>query len=338
MKIAIVSDAWEPQVNGVVRSLKETIDCLVGWDHEIQVFDPGAFRTIPCPTYPEIPLALFPKGALWPRLDAFSPESLHIATEGPLGWSARRYCLKNGYAYTTSYHTMFPEYVNVRTRIPLSWMYALMRLFHASSAAIMSATPTLDELLISNRFPEPVRWTRGVDIDLFRPVEDRLSFGPGPISMYVGRVAVEKNIEAFLDLDLPGTKVVVGDGPQRAELQQRFPDAVFTGAKKGEDLVRHFNSADVFVFPSLTDTFGLVMLEALACGVPVAAFPVQGPQDVITKPGIGCLDWDLSTAIEKAAGCSRQACRDFALGYSWAAAARQFLGNLRPLRGTPTHR
>lgn len=336
MKIAIVSDAWEPQVNGVVRSLRETIACLTGWDHEIQVFDPSGFRTIPCPTYPEIPLSLFPASRLWRRLDAFAPDSLHIATEGPLGWAARRYCRKNGYNFTTSYHTMFPEYVNVRTRIPLSWMYALMRLFHGPSAAIMSATPTLDALLIKHRFPNPVRWSRGVDVELFRPRQDRIEFGPGPVSMYVGRVAVEKNIQGFLDLKLPGTQVVVGDGPQRAELEQQYPHAIFTGAKKGDDLARHFSSADVFAFPSRTDTFGLVMLEALACGVPVAAFPVQGPQDVITNSEIGCLDADLATAIEKAARCSRQACREYALGYSWSAAATQFLGNLRPLRGKLT--
>lgn len=333
MKIAIVSDAWEPQVNGVVRSLRETIACLTDLDHVIEVFDPSAFRTIPCPTYPEIPLALNPWGKLPGMLDAFGPDSLHIATEGPLGWAARRYCTKRGYAFTTSYHTMFPEYVNVRTRIPLSWMYALMRFFHASSAAIMSATPSLDELLIKHRFPAPVRWTRGVDVDLFRPHEDRIDFGPGPVSMYVGRVAVEKNIQAFLELDLPGTQVVVGDGPQREELEKKYTHAIFTGAKKGDELARHFSSADVFVFPSLTDTFGLVMLEALACGVPVAAFPVQGPRDVITTPEIGHLDEDLTKAIEKAAHCSRQACRDYALGYSWNAAANQFLGNLRPLRG-----
>ncbi|MEM1399550.1 MAG: glycosyltransferase family 1 protein [Pseudomonadota bacterium] len=333
MKIAIVSDAWEPQVNGVVRSIQETIVCLTGMDHEIAVFDPSAFRTIPCPTYPEIPLALLPRRKLAGMLDAFGPESIHIATEGPLGWAARGYCKRRGYAFTSSYHTMFPEYVNVRTRIPLSWLYGLMRHFHHSSAAIMSATPSLDALLTHYRFPPPVRWTRGVDVDRFKPHPDRIDFGPGPVSMYVGRVAVEKNIEGFLDLTLPGTKVVVGDGPQRAELAAAYPNVIFTGAKTGDELVRHFSSADVFVFPSKTDTFGLVMLEALACGVPVAALPVQGPRDVITNGDIGCLDWDLAKAIEKASHCSSEACRDFALGYSWAAAAGQFLANLVPLSG-----
>lgn len=332
LKILIVSDAWKPQVNGVVRTLEATVRHLELLGHRVEVIGPDRFRTRPLPTYPEIPIALGVRRALPPMMEAAAPDAVHIATEGPLGWGARKWCLRHNRPFTTSFHTMFAEYVNLRTRIPLAWSYAVLRRFHGPATAVMVSTDTMERTLAERGFRNIVRWVRGVDTDLFTPDDPIPLDLPRPIQMFVGRLAVEKNIEAFLKLETPGTKVVVGDGPLRADLEARFPDADFLGAKHGRDLARHYAAADVFVFPSLTDTFGLVMLEALACGVPVAAYPVRGPADVIQDPNVGCLDQDLERAIQRALALDRQACRRYALKWSWTASAAEFAGHLQPCR------
>ncbi|WP_374443389.1 glycosyltransferase family 4 protein [Stella sp.] len=332
MHIAIVSDAWYPQVNGVVRTLSTVRDELVARGHAVDIIGPDAFRTIPCPTYPEIRLAVLPGRALARRLDALAADAIHVATEGPLGLAARAYCRRRGLAFTTSFHTRFPEYVEARTGLPRRWLYAWMRWFHGAAAGVMVATGSLTRELEGYGFRNLRRWSRGVDTELFRPGPKTLYNLPRPIYLNVGRVAVEKNIEAFLALDLPGSKVVVGDGPQRAELERRHPDAVFLGTRTGADLARHFAAADVFVFPSRTDTFGLVMLEALAAGIPVAAFPVPGPLDVVNGHPVGVLDWDLGRAARAALDIPGDRCRTFAEAFSWGRCAEQFLGNLVPVR------
>ena len=333
MRVALVTDAWMPQINGVVRALSRTVEEARGLGHDMHVVSPGKFRTVPCPTYPEIRLALWPFGGVGRMLDAAEPEAIHIATEGPLGLAARRYCRKRGLPFTTSFHTRFPEYVSARTRLPTSWGYAAQRAFHAPAERIMVTTPTLRQEMIDRRFPPPVLWTRGVDTELFRPrPKDPLDHLPRPVFTYVGRVAVEKNLDAFLGLDLPGSKVVIGDGPQLATLKARYPDVHFLGTKTGEDLAAHFAASDVFVFPSTTDTFGLVLLEALASGVPIAAFPVPGPQDVVNGNPVGALDADLRAAALRAAEIPGQRCRDYALTFSWTNCAREFVANLEPVR------
>ena len=335
MKILLVTDAWFPQVNGVVRTLSTVADELRGMGHVVEVVSPDRFRTIPCPTYPEIRLALFPKTGIKRILDAFQPDAIHIATEGPLGWAARRLCLRRRLPFTTSFHTKFPEYIHARFRVPVRWGYALMRRFHGPSKGVMVATKSLATTLEDVGFDNIKMWTRGVDTALFRPREaagEKTIFGnrDRPVFLFCGRVAVEKNIEAFLALDLPGTKVVVGDGPLMDSLKGRYPATVFTGYKQGEELARHIAAADVFVFPSLTDTFGLVLLEALASGVPVAAYPVTGPIDVILDEAVGCLDEDLGKAARTALEKDPAACRAYAEGYSWRACAELFFGNLAP--------
>jgi len=331
LKLALITDAWRPQINGVVTTLSTVTETLRGFGHTVETFTPDQFRNWPCPTYPEIRLALGCRRGLHQRLEAFAPEAIHIATEGPLGLAARGYCLKRGLPFTTSFHTLFAEYVNVRTGIPVPWGYRFLAWFHNAGERAMTATPGLVDQLRQRGFSSAVLWSRGVDTDLFRPRErDRLQ-GDGPRLLYVGRVAVEKNIEAFLALKVPGTKYVVGDGPQRKELEAKYPDAVFLGYRRGEELARHITSADVFVFPSRTDTFGLVMLEALACGVPVAAFPVQGPRDVILSEKVGCLDEDLSRAVTMALTLNRDDCRQYALGYTWERCARLFESHLAPI-------
>ncbi len=330
MRILIVTDAWFPQINGVVRTLDTVRSELTAQGHVIEVIAPDRFRTIPTPTYPEIPLALLPARKMRRLIDAFAPEAIHIATEGPLGWAARRYCRKRRLPFTTSFHTKFPEYIHARWRIPIRWGYALMRRFHVPSKGVMVATPSLAATLRQYKFRNLKRWTRGVDTALFRPRPKLHLNGKRPVFLFTGRVAVEKNIEAFLKLDLPGQKVVIGDGPLLAELKSRYPDAIYTGYKRGEDLAAHMASADVFVFPSLTDTFGLVLLEALASGVPVAAFPVTGPIDVAADPRLGCLDWDLAKAARAALEKRPEDCRAYAESYSWRACAEIFLSNLYP--------
>jgi glycosyltransferase involved in cell wall biosynthesis len=330
MRIAIVSDAWRPQVNGVVRTLEKTAGVLGDMGHETAVFAPERFRSIPCPTYPEIPLALFPGHKLARLLREFSPDAIHIATEGPVGLAARGYCLREDLAFTTSYHTRFPEYVRLRVPIPLGWSYRYLRWFHGPAARTLVATPSMAEDLREHGFEHLAVWSRGVDTEIFKPRAKGFLPDPRPIFIYVGRVAVEKNIEAFLSLELPGTKCVVGDGPAMGELRARHPETRFVGYKTGEDLARHVAAADVMVFPSLTDTFGLVILEANACGVPVAAHPVTGPIDLIRNGVNGILDENLGRAALAALEVDPTTCRRFSDGYSWHACTQQFLSSLEP--------
>jgi len=342
MPILIATDAWHPQVNGVVRTLTSLAESASKLGSEIVFLTPEGFPSLPVPTYPGLRMALPNGREIARRIDAVAPDAIHIATEGPIGWAARAYCCRHGLGFTTSYTTRFPEYVSVRTGIPESFGYAVMRQFHAASSMVMVATGSLRRELSEKGFRRLGSWTRGVNTELFRPDEPAKLDLPRPIFMTMGRVAVEKNLEAFLSLDLPGSKVVVGDGPQRAELEHRFADVRFLGEKKGADLSSHLAAADVFVFPSLTDTFGVVQLEALACGTPVAAFPVTGPLDVIADHPIGAIDRDLRAACLRALEMSRVNCRNFALARSWENSARQFIGNLvalqpsrasRPIRG-----
>jgi glycosyltransferase involved in cell wall biosynthesis len=334
LRLALVTDAWAPQVNGVVRTLQRTKAELERLGHQVDVISPDQFRTIPCPTYPEIRLALWPGRKVYRQLDALRPDAIHIATEGPLGRAARAWCLKRRLPFTTAYHTRFPEYVAARLAVPLAWTYGIVRRFHAPAARVMVATQSIESELIERGFGNISRWTRGVDLELFHPGERAPLDLPRPIHLYVGRVAVEKNIGAFLDLTLPGSKVVIGDGPQLAALKAQYPVVHFLGAKYGTDLARHVAAGDVFVFPSLTDTFGLVMLEAMACGLPVAAFPVAGPKDVVREGEVGALDWDLAKAVERALALPRAACRLYAQDFSWETATRQFLANLAPVTYT----
>lgn len=333
--ILIVTDAWHPQINGVVRSLERTASELEAMGLRVEFLTPQAFRTLPCPTYPEIRLSLAHKGMVRRRIRDFGCDHLHIATEGPLGLMSASVARSLGMPFTTSYHTRFPEYVSARLPVPLKWSYSWLRRFHNSGNGCMVATQTLESDLRERGFTNLMRWSRGVDETVFRPYDGSVLPAdlPRPVFMNVGRVAVEKNIEAFLELDLPGSKVVVGDGPQLESLKKSYPDVLFTGAKVGEDLARHYASADVFVFPSLTDTFGNVLLEALACGVPVAAYPVMGPLDVIGETGAGVLHEDLKEAALAALDIPREHCRRVALNYTWAASARQFLENAEEARG-----
>jgi glycosyltransferase involved in cell wall biosynthesis len=335
LHLVLVTDAWVPQINGVVRTLQRTRFELERLGHRVDIIAPDQFRTMPCPTYPEIRLALWPARKLGRQLDALKPDAIHIATEGPLGRAARAWCLKRRLPFTTAYHTRFPEYVAARCAVPLAWTYAMVRRFHAPAARVMVATQSIETELLARGFANISRWTRGVDLDLFHPDERAPLDLPRPIHLYVGRVAVEKNIGAFLALKLSGSKVVIGDGPQLAALKIQYPDVHFLGAKHGSDLARHVAAGDVFVFPSLTDTFGLVMLEAMACGLPVAAFPVPGPKDVVREGEVGALDWDLAKAVERALALPRAACRLYAQDFSWEAATRQFLANLAPLASLP---
>jgi glycosyltransferase involved in cell wall biosynthesis len=285
MKLAIVTDAWLPQVNGVVTTLRHTRDALRRAGNEVTVISPQEFATIPCPTYAEIRLALLPARRLSATLDVLEPDAVHVATEGPLGGAARRYCVANGLAFTTSYHTQFPQYVRKRVPIPESWSYAYLRRHHGRARRTLVPTEHQRRDLVERGFGNVVLWARGVDPDLFKPSGPGALALPRPIWMYAGRIAVEKNLDAFLGLELGGTKVVVGDGPGRADLARRYPDAAFAGYKFGPELASLLSAADVFVFPSRTDTFGLVMLEAMACGTPVAAFPVTGPTSPCSRPG-----------------------------------------------------
>lgn len=335
MKIAIVSDAWHPQINGVVMTLTHTRSQLERFGHEVLVVNPNDFRTVPCPSYPEIRLSLFPGKQLARQLTSFAPHAVHIATEGPLGLAARSWCREHGRPFTTSFHTRFPEYVKLRTGIPLKAGYALVRRFHGAAKTVMVATAALRDELVTRGFTNLGLWSRGVDTELFRPREKSFLPDPRPVFMYVGRVAVEKNIKGFLDLELPGTKYVIGGGPDLAALRKQYPHVRFAGYKTGEELARHLAAADVFVFPSRTDTFGLVIIEALACGIPVAAFPVRGPADIIEQGVTGFVDNDLRAAALKALALSPAACRPAARRYSWEACASQFLAHLAKANGWP---
>lgn len=334
MKLVIVSDAWQPQVNGVVRTLERTVFELEKMGHEVGVVSPQNFFTIPCPTYPEIRLSIATMTKTGVEIEKYRPDHVHIATEGTLGMATRRYCISKNLPFTTSYHTRFPEYVSARFPIPIGWTYAYLRRFHNSGVGCMVAAETLRKDLTKHGFVRLKLWARGVDAELYSPLKYRNLGWDGPVQLYVGRVAVEKNIEAFLATDVPGTKVVVGDGPARGDLQVRFPEVRFLGAKFGEELAEIYASCDVFVFPSLTDTFGIVLLEALASGVPVAAYPVMGPIDVIGgRCDVGALDDDLGVAIKRALTCEKAVCRSFAEERSWNAVARLFLKNIEEARG-----
>jgi glycosyltransferase involved in cell wall biosynthesis len=327
MRVLVATDAWHPQVNGVVRTYERLALEASKLGFEVSFLPPSAFRTLPCPTYPEIRMALAGPRAIATHIEKARPDFIHIATEGPIGLMTRRYCRKTKWPFTTSYHTRFPEYVSARLPVPEAWCYALQRRFHNGAAATFVATRSVAGELEARGFERLMLWSRGVDTELFRPRPARL-FGAPPVFLYVGRIAVEKNIKAFLDLDLPGRKVLVGSGPQAAELERLYPDAVFTGPKHGEDLALAYASADVFVFPSLTDTFGLVLLEALASGLPVAAFPASGPKDVLTEPDVGVMSWDLKSASLEALTLDRAAARAHALRYSWENSAQQFIDNV----------
>ncbi|MDB5441289.1 MAG: glycosyl transferase group 1 [Caulobacteraceae bacterium] len=338
MRILLATDAWEPQVNGVVRTLTRVIAELRAMGHEVEVVSPDQFPTFPLPTYPEIKVALGAYEPVQERFKAFEPEAIHIATEGPIGIAARRICVEWKLPFTTSYHTRFPEYVSARLPLPLSAGYAYMKWFHRPSGRLMVATPTLKEELERYGFRNLSAWSRGVDTDIFHPPAegDKDPYGDleRPIFLSVGRVAVEKNIEAFLKCDLPGTKVVIGDGPQREELMAAYPAAVFPGARFGEDLANYFRFADVFVFPSLTDTFGLVILEAMASGTPVAAFSAPGPIDIIPGSDAGALapgmDEGLAQACLEALKLDPVKVRRYAEGFSWRSCSEEFLKNLQP--------
>jgi glycosyltransferase involved in cell wall biosynthesis len=323
-RILVATDAWHPQINGVVRTLTMMAEAAKVLGVDVSFLTPQSFRTFAMPSYPDLQLALPYPAKIAALIEATKPDSIHIATEGPIGLLVRRYCRKHGLPFTTSFHTRFPEYVSARSPIPESWVWRALRWFHRSSQAVMAATPALATELRLRGFRNVVLWSRGVDTSLFHPRDLDLCL-PQPVFLSVGRVAVEKNLEAFLDLDLPGTKLVVGDGPARAALERKYPDAVFLGARHGEELAEIYAASDIFVFPSKTDTFGLVLLEALASGLPVAAFPVTGPRDVIGAAPVGVLSEDLYTACMEALQIAPQTCVEFAAAHTWQASARVFV-------------
>ena len=330
LAIALVTDAWSPQVNGVVRTLTAVTSILEAWGHRVTIISPDQYRSLPCPSYPEIRLALTGRNTVGRRLDALSPDAIHIATEGPLGLAARRYCLARGLAFTTAYHTQFPDYLARRTGLPAATFWPYIRWFHRPARGIMVATDTVRAQLRAQGLVNLRHWSRGVDLSAFSPLTEPPELFlnlPRPIQLYVGRVAVEKNVEAFLESRHPGSKVVVGDGPALDRLEKAYPEAHFLGSKTGRDLAACYAGADVFVFPSKTDTFGLVMIEALACGTPVAAYPVQGPLDILT-PQTGVMANSLEEAIAAALRLNRDDCAAHGAGFTWEASARQFLAAL----------
>jgi 1,2-diacylglycerol 3-alpha-glucosyltransferase/glucuronosyltransferase len=331
VRLLIATDAWRPQINGVVRTLGATIDAVRRQGIEVRVVSPELFRTVPLPFYPEIPLAVATPRAIGRRLSDFRPDVVHVVTEGPLGWLARRWCIVNGVRFASSYTTRFPEYVSARVPIPAEWTYRVLRHFHRAAGVTLVATSRLADELRVRGFSNLALWPRGVDTDLFRPALARCLEFPRPIFLTASRLAVEKNIEAFLALDLPGSKVVIGSGPCDAALRRRYPGVHFLGRLHGEELVRAMASADVFVFPSRTDTFGVVQLEALACGVPVAAYPVPGPMDAIGNHPVGCLNDDLRVACMTALAIDRGRCRAYALTRSWQKSAEEYVRQLEVL-------
>ena len=335
MKILIVTDAWYPQVNGVVRTLDETSKQLKKLGHEVKLITPEHFLTIPCPTYPEIKLSLFPGAKVSSMIRDFNPDCLHISTEGPLGLAARGYASRNGLAYTSAYHTRFPEYVYARTKLPLKITYSFLRWFHNRSELVMVPTEEVKKDLIKYKIGNPEIWSRGVDLDIFKPKKGRRK-NKNPILLNVGRVAVEKNLEEFLKIDLSYEKWVVGDGPAFKELKKKYPKVIFHGAKSKEELEYYYNKADVFVFPSKTDTFGLVLLEAMACGLPVAAFPVSGPLDVIGNSNAGILNSNLKEACKKALLIPRKVPREYAKKFSWESTSKTFESYLVSIRDKDT--
>jgi glycosyltransferase involved in cell wall biosynthesis len=335
MRILIATDAWRPQINGVVHSLEQMSAAARSQGAEIDFLTPQGFPAVPLPTYPDIKLAVPPWGAIGRRIEAVKADHIHIATEGPIGFATRWYCQRHGRVFTTSYHTRFPEYISARTRIPERWTYAVLRRFHAPAAVVMVPTPTMRDELGRRGFARVKVWSRGVDHTMFRPRTTSVLDLPRPIFLYVGRVAVEKNLGALLSLDLPGSTVIVGDGPARASLERRHPHAHFLGSRSGEALAQIYSSGDVFVFPSRTDTFGIVLIEALASGLPVAAYPVAGPLDVIGRSGAGVLDEDLGAACLAALAIPREAAREHSQQFTWRESARQFLSHIDGSRAPP---
>lgn len=334
--VLIVTDAWHPQINGVVRSIERVGEEMSARGIGVKYLTPLQFKTLPMPGYDEIRLSRTRAKPVHEMIEAAGADAIHVATEGPLGLIARRYCVRNGIPFSTAYHTQFPEYLRARLPVPLRWSYRYMRWFHGQARFCLVGTPHLKKLLERQGFTNAVIWSKGVDTELFNPdkrvVDEALFPHSRPVFLYVGRVAVEKNVEAFLKLDLPGSKLVVGGGPSLKRLQEAYPDATFLGPKQGEELAQLFASADAFVFPSRTDTFGLVLLEALSSGTPVAAFPVTGPIDVIGNAPVGVLDEDLRIAALKALDVSRADCRTYALQHSWEASTDQFLQYLPLIR------
>ncbi len=331
MKIVIATDAWRPQVNGVVRTYENVSEELIRMGHDVRFITPQDFKTIPCPTYPSIRLALLPGRKVSRLLKRIKPDAVHVATEGPIGTAARRYCLKHNISFTTSYHTQFPEYIKARVPIPLSWSYAYIRRFHEKAAHTFVPTNHMKQRLEENGFKNVVIWSRGVNSEIFKPRDKSFLDLPRPIFVHMGRIAVEKNIEAFLSLDLPGSKLIIGDGPYLEKLKQKFPDAHYTGYKFGEELAQHVAASDVFVFPSLTDTFGIVLLEAMACGLPVAAYPVTGPIDVVKNGFSGILSDNLKRACLDAMKLNSEDCIDYSSKFTWHNSAQTFLENLAPI-------
>ena len=326
--ILIVTDAWHPQINGVVRVIDRLKDNLESRGIAVDVMAPDSFWTVPMPGYREIRLSLVNKRKIRQAIERLKPESIHIATEGPLGGAVRRYCVKRGLPFSTAYNTQFPEYLRARLPVPLGWTYPIMQRFHAAAEVCLVPTKTVAERLKARGFANTAVFPLGVDLSQFHP-DLRTDLGvPGPVLLYVGRVSVEKNIGDFLRLDVPGTKIVVGDGPIRARLARQYPDVKFVGHKQGEELATYFASADVFVFPSRTDTFGLVLIESLASGTPVAAYPVTGPLDVLTDPKVGVMDEDLKVATLAALKLDRELCPDYARRFSWQATTERFLGSI----------
>ena len=324
MRVLIATDAWKPQVNGVVTTYANLEREAESAGLDLVFLTPSGFRTLPLPTYSEIRLAMIRPRDVKRRVEEDSPDAIHIATEGPIGLATRSYCLSSGRRFTTSYHTRFPEYLSARFPVPLSWGYSLERWFHNAGTGVLAPSRSCCDELTAQGIRNVRLWSKGVDLNLFRPLAVNRFGMPRPLFLYAGRVALEKNLEAFLDLDLPGTKAIVGGGPQLEELKRRYPKAVFTGPQFGEDLAEHYASADVFVFPSLTDTFGNVLLEALACGVPVAAYNVMGPKDVIANGVVGMLGDDLREAALAALKIDRRECRAYAEQFSWATCAERF--------------
>ncbi|MBL4727254.1 MAG: glycosyltransferase family 1 protein [Rhizobiaceae bacterium] len=335
MRILIATDAWHPQINGVVRTNEQLRKGLKRFGAEVSFIAPVRSRSIPCPTYPEIRLSYITQAHIHQAMIKFRPDYIHISTEGPIGFAVRAYCLERNISFTTSYHTRFPEYLAARFPVPLSWSYAFLRRFHNAGSGLMVATKSLANELTDRGFNNISLWTRGVNTTQFRPDNSMLFGTKQPAFLYVGRVSVEKNIEAFLNLDLPGIKIVVGDGPQLEQMKQRYPNVLFTGNKEGEQLAQIYASASVFVFPSLTDTFGVVLLEAMASGLPVAAFPVMGPKDIVVQGVTGILDNDLRNAAINALSLDDKKCRMEALNYSWAVSTKQFLNNVQRSHWAP---
>lgn len=331
MRILLATDAWAPQINGVVRTYENIRKQLEQWGNDVYVIHPDLFNTMPCPSYPEIRLAVLPKTLTAKLIGKYQPDAVHIATEGPVGSAARSYCMNNKIPFTTSFHTQFPEYIRKRVLVPLNLSYAYIRDFHRPACRTLVPTESQKQKLVERGFSKLVTWSRGVDTEIFNPAKKHRYESAGPIFLYMGRVAVEKGIDEFLDLDLPGSKVIVGDGPDLERLKKIYKDVIFTGFKTGHELAEYVAGADVFVFPSRTDTFGIVLIEAMACGLPVAAFPVTGPVDVVENGITGILDNDLQKAAIAALKLNSEKCISAASKFTWKASAQAFLSKLQPV-------